>query len=87
MSRGCGFLGSGEKIEKAGDHHVVTTRKVILRIGVKIREAVGEHEVKDIISFCGVYDILRPSSYVGFVNKVEELRRGVLGGQADLRSI
>lgn len=47
---------------------------------------MGGYEVKNVISFGEICDMLLQPSCVGFTKEVKELRRSSLGGQADLRS-
>lgn len=46
----------------------------------KIRRTAGEYQVEDIIVSCQVTDMLLPASYVGFMNRVQELHRVALNG-------
>lgn len=77
-----GLMSSANK--KAGDSLAVSTRKVSQHRSINIGETVGEHEVEGIIFPFGVSAMLRPSSSLGFTNKVKELGGVTLGGPADL---
>lgn len=67
-------------MKKIEGHLAVTNRKVIQYRVINIREKLSENLVENIDASSRVEGVLRPPSHVGFKGKVQELRRGSLGG-------